>query len=148
VFGAQAAGCAPIVHLVQSGGETIVPVVPNTIARSIAIGNPADGIRAAQAIRESGGWAQAVNDDELRAGIRLLAETAGVFAETAGGVTVAAALELARAGRLGPTDEIVLCITGHGLKTIEAVGSELPKAPVIAPRLRAVATLVDQWPQA
>ena len=148
VFGAQAAGCAPIVHLVQSGGETIVPVVPNTIARSIAIGNPADGIRAAQAIRESGGWAQAVSDDELRAGIRLLAETAGVFAETAGGVTVAAALELARAGRLGPTDEIVLCITGHGLKTIEAVGSELPKAPVIAPRLREVATLVDQWPQA
>ena len=148
VFGAQAAGCAPIVHLVESGGETIVPVVPNTIARSIAIGNPADGIRAAQAIRESGGWAQAVSDDELRAGIRLLAETAGVFAETAGGVTVAAALELARAGRLGPTDEIVLCITGHGLKTIEAVGSELPKAPVIAPRLREVATLVDQWPQA
>ncbi len=148
VFGAQAAGCAPIVHLVESGGETIVPVVPNTIARSIAIGNPADGVRAAQAIRESGGWAQAVSDDELRAGIRLLAETAGVFAETAGGVTVAAALELARAGRLGPTDEIVLCITGHGLKTIEAVGSELPKAPVIAPRLREVATLVDQWPQA
>src|SRR5689334_21107029 len=93
VFGAQAAGCAPIVHLVESGGETIVPVVPNTIARSIAIGNPADGIRAAQAIRESGGWAQGVSDDELRAGIRLLAETAGVFAETAGGVTVAAALE-------------------------------------------------------
>jgi len=148
VFGAQAAGCAPIVHLVESGGETIVPVVPNTIARSIAIGNPADGIRAAQAIRESGGWAQAVSDDELRAGIRLLAETAGVFAETAGGVTVAAALALARAGRLGPTDEIVLCITGHGLKTIEAVGAELPKAPVIAPRLREVATLVDQWPQA
>ena len=148
VFGAQAAGCAPIVHLVESGGETIVPVVPNTIARSIAIGNPADGIRAAQAIRESGGWAQGVSDDEQRAGIRLLAETAGVFAETAGGVTVAAALQLARAGRLGPTDEIVLCITGHGLKTIEAVGSELPKAPVIAPRLREVARLVDQWPQA
>lgn len=148
VFGAQAAGCAPIVHLVQSGGETIVPVVPNTIARSIAIGNPADGIRAAQAIRESGGWAQGVSDDELRAGIRLLAETAGVFAETAGGVTVAAALELARAGRLGPSDEIVLCITGHGLKTIEAVGPLLPKAPVIAPRLREVAALVDQWPSA
>jgi threonine synthase len=148
VFGAQAAGCAPIVHLVESGGETIVPVVPHTIARSIAIGNPADGIRAAQAIRESGGWAQAVSDDALRAGIRLLAETAGVFAETAGGVTVAAALELARLGRLGPTDEIVLCITGHGLKTIEAVGSELPKAPVIAPRLREVAALVDQWPPA
>lgn len=148
VFGAQAAGCAPIVQLVQSGGETIVPVVPHTIARSIAIGNPADGVRAAQAIRESGGWAQAVSDDALRAGIRLLAETAGVFAETAGGVTVAAALELARLGRLSPTDEIVLCITGHGLKTMEAVVPELPKAPVIAPRLREVATLVDQWPPA
>ena len=148
VFGAQAAGCAPIVELVHRGGDAIVPVVPHTIARSIAIGNPADGVRAAQAIRESGGWAQAVSDDALRAGIRLLAETAGVFAETAGGVTVAAALELARLGRLGPTDEIVLCITGHGLKTIEAVGSELPKAPVIAPRLREVAALVDQWPPA
>jgi threonine synthase len=148
LFGAQAAGCAPIVRLVERGDDEIVPEVPHTIARSIAIGNPADGVRAAQAIRETGGWAQAVSDDALRAAIRLLAETAGVFAETAGGVTVAAALELARLGRLGPADEVVLCITGHGLKTVEAVGAVLPEAPVIAPRLREVAALVDQWPPA
>lgn len=148
VFGAQASGCAPIVRLVQRGGDELVPEVPHTIARSIAIGNPADGVRASQAIRESGGWAQDVSDDALRAGIRLLAETAGVFAETAGGVTVAAALELARDGRLTPADEVVLCITGNGLKTIEAVGAVLPQAPVIAPRLREVAALVDQWPAA
>jgi len=148
LFGAQAAGCAPIVRLVERGGDEIVPEVPRTIARSIAIGNPADGVRAAQTIRETGGWAQAVSDDALRAGIRLLAETAGVFAETAGGVTVAAALELARLGRLGPADEVVLCITGHGLKTVEAVGAVIPEAPVIAPRLRDVAALVDQWPPA
>ncbi len=148
LFGAQASGCAPIVRLVERGGDEIVPEVPRTIARSIAIGNPADGARAAHAIRESGGWAEAVSDDALRAGIRLLAETTGVFAETAGGVTVAAALELAQLGRLGPSDEVVLCITGHGLRTIEVAGAVVPKAPVIAPRLREVAALVDQWPPA
>jgi threonine synthase len=148
LYGAQAEGCAPIVRLVESGGREIVPEVPHTIARSIAIGNPADGVYAAQAIRETGGWARAVSDAQLRAGIRLLAETAGVFTETAGGVTVAAAQQLARAGRLGPDDEVVLCITGHGLKTVEALGGELPEAPLVAPRLREVVALVDQWPQA
>ncbi len=148
LFGAQAAGCAPIVRLVERGGNQIVPEIPRTIARSIAIGNPADGGYAAQAIRETGGWAHAVSDDELRAGIRLLAETAGVFTETAGGVTVAAAQELARAGRLGPDDEVVLCITGHGLKTVEAVGGQLPPGPLIAPKLSEVVNLVDRWPAA
>ncbi|HWC74996.1 MAG TPA: threonine synthase [Gemmatimonadales bacterium] len=147
MFGAQAEGCAPIVQLFLRGGDEIVPEVPHTIARSIAIGNPADGVRAAQTIRESRGWAQAVSDDALRAGIALLAQTAGVFTETAGGVTVAAALELARQGRLDSSDEVVLCITGNGLKTIEAVGPVLPAAPVVAPRLREVAALVDHWPE-
>jgi threonine synthase len=146
LFGAQAEGCAPIVRLVERGGDDVVPEVPHTIARSIAIGNPADGMYAAQALRGTGGWAQAVSDDALCAGIRLLAETTGVFTETAGGVTVAAALELARAGRLGPDDEVVLCVTGHGLKTIEAVSGILPEAPVIPPRLREVVTLVERWP--
>jgi threonine synthase len=146
LYGTQAAGCAPIVRLVERGGGEIEPVVPHTIARSIAIGNPADGVYAAQAIRETGGWAQAVSDDQLREGIRLLAEKTGVFTETAGGVTVAAARELARAGRLTPDDEVVLCITGHGLKTVEALGDSLPEAPVIAPRLREVVALVDRWP--
>ena len=143
IFGAQAAGCSPIVNLVQGGGERIEPVVPKTIARSIAIGNPADGRFAAKAISASGGAAAAVTDEELVAGIRLLAATTGVFTETAGGVTVAAALKLAREGALKATDELVLCITGNGLKTIEAVQPTLELAPSIPPKLGAVAALVD-----
>ncbi len=141
LYGAQADGCAPIVRLVESGGEQVVPVIPNTIARSIAIGNPADGRFAAEAIRGSGGWVAGVSDADLVAGIRLLAETTGIFTETAGGATVAGALELARAGRLGPEDEVVLCITGNGLKTIEALEGALPEAPLIAPRIRELEAL-------
>jgi len=143
VYGAQASGCAPIVNLVERGGDTVEPVVPRTIARSIAIGNPADGRFAAKAIRSTGGDAAAVTDEELVAGIRLLAETTGVFTETAGGVTVAAALKLARAGKLRPSDELVVCITGNGLKTIEAVQPALPETPLIAAKLREVAALVS-----
>jgi threonine synthase len=141
LYGAQADGCAPIVRLVESGGEQIEPVIPSTIARSIAIGNPADGRFAAEAIRRTGGWAASVSDQELVAGIRTLAETSGIFTETAGGATVAAAFALARAGRLRPDDEIVLCITGNGLKTVEALQGALPDAPVIAPRLRELEAL-------
>jgi threonine synthase len=143
ILGAQASGCAPIVSLLERGGDAIEPVVPRTIARSIAIGNPADGRFAAQAIRASGGAAAAVSDEELVDGIRLLAETTGVFTETAGGVTVAAARRLAREGKLRPQDDLVLCITGNGLKTVEAVNPALPPAPVIDPRLREVAALVN-----
>jgi threonine synthase len=142
LFGAQAEGCAPIVRLVESGGETLEPVRPQTIARSIAIGNPADGLFATRAIRESGGWAAAASDAAIVAGIRLLAETTGIFAETAGGATVAATQELVRQGRLGSDDEVVLCITGHGLKTVEAVQGELGETPAIAPRLKEVVALV------
>jgi threonine synthase len=144
LYGAQASGCAPIVRLLEHGGETVVPEVPNTIARSIAIGNPADGALAARSIRESGGWAAAVSDEELVRGILLLAETTGIFTETAGGVTVAATLALAREGRLTSNDEVVLCITGNGLKTTDAVSQALPAPPVIAPRLREVAALVER----
>jgi len=143
LFGAQAEGCAPIARLVERGGESIAPEIPHTIARSIAIGNPADGVYAARAIRETGGWAAAVSDAELVAGIRLLAETTGIFTETAGGVTVAAALRLADTGHLTPDAELVLCITGNGLKTVEALADVLPEGPVIAPKLREVAALVD-----
>lgn len=142
LFGAQADGCAPIVRLVERGDDRLVPEIPNTIARSVAIGNPADGPFAARAMRDSGGWAAAVSDEALVAGIRLLAETTGVFTETAGGVTVAAALALAERGRFSPDDEVVLCITGNGLKTTEAVRDVLPPAPVIAPKVREVAALV------
>src|SRR2546425_1139645 len=100
LYGAQAAGCAPIVRLVERGGDTLQPEVPQTICRSLAIGNPADGAFAARAMLETGGWAAAVSDPELVEGIRFLAEDTGVFAETAGGVTAAGAPALARAGRL------------------------------------------------
>jgi threonine synthase len=150
LYGTQAAGCAPIVRLVErDGAGAIEPEVPKTICRSLAIGNPADGAFAARAMRDTGGWAAAVSDPDLVAGIRFLAEDTGVFGETAGGVTAAGALALARAGRLRPEDEVVLCITGHGLKTLEAVQAAVPEAPVIAPRLREVTTLVEEeqtWP--
>ena len=143
IYGAQASGCAPIVRLVERGGGRITPEIPSTIARSLAIGNPADGLTAVRAITETGGWAAAVSDAALVAGIRLLAETTGIFAETAGGVTVAAALQLANAGKLHPDDELVLCITGNGLKTLDPIAESLPEAPVIAPKLSAVAALAS-----
>jgi len=142
LYGAQAAGCAPIARLVESRGEQLIPEVPSTIARSIAIGNPADGLTAAAALRETGGWAAAVSDEALVRGIRLLAESTGIFTETAGGATVAAALDLARAGHFRADDEVVLCITGNGLKTVEAVATALGESPVIAPRLRELEPLV------
>jgi threonine synthase len=141
LYGAQANGCSPIVNLVERGGDTIEPVIPRTIARSIAIGNPADGRFAAHAIRSTGGWAAAVSDEDLVSGIRLLAESTGVFAETAGGTTLAGALALAAAGRFRADDEVVLCITGNGLKTVEALQGSLPEAPVIAPRIRELEAL-------
>jgi threonine synthase len=144
LYGAQAEGCAPIVRLLLAGeGATLVPEHPRTIARSIAIGNPADGASAARAMRETGGWGAFVDDAAIVRGIRLLAETTGIFTETAGGTTVAAALELARSGHLTESDEVVLCITGNGLKTVEALSGELPDAPIIAPRLREVTALVE-----
>jgi threonine synthase len=144
LYGGQAAGCAPIVRLLESGGETIVPEIPRTIARSIAIGNPADGFFAARAMRESGGWGAAVSDAELVAGIRLLAETAGIFTETAGGVTTAAAVALARSGRFTPSDEVVLCITGNGLKTPDAVAGALDDIPLVEPRVREIVALTNR----
>jgi threonine synthase len=141
LFGAQASGCAPIVDLVERGGDQVTPVVPATIARSIAIGNPADGRFAAAAMRRTGGWAAAVSDTALVDGIRLLAESTGVFTETAGGVTLAAALALAAGGRFRPDDEVVLCITGNGLKTVDAPAGTLPEAPIIAPRIRELEAL-------
>jgi threonine synthase len=126
---------------VERGGEAIEPVIAHTIARSLAIGNPADGRFAAQAIRASGGWVAAVSDDDLVQGIKLLAESTGVFTETAGGVTVAGALALAQAGRFRPDDEVVLCITGNGLKTVDALEGALPQAPIINPKIRELEAL-------
>ena len=142
LYGAQASGCAPIVRLVESGGVKLVPEIPKTIARSIAIGNPADGPFAARAMVESGGWGAHVSDEEIVSAIRLLAETTGVFTETAGGATVGAALKLARDGRLTADDEVVICITGNGLKTTDVVRDVLPQAPIVDAKVREVAALV------
>ncbi len=143
VYGAQASGCAPIVRLVERGEGPLIPERPDTIARSLAIGNPADGLAAARILRESGGGAAHVSDDELRDGIRELAALTGVFGETAAGVTYAAAKALAARGALSPDDEVVLCITGNGLKTAESLVHDLKNVPIIAPRLREVAALVS-----
>ncbi len=142
IFGVQAAGCAPIATAVLAGIEQITPVEPQTIARSIAIGDPVDGRWAARAIRDSGGWAAAVSEREVVEGITVLAESAGVFTETAGGVTVSAARRLAAEGRLHADDEVVLCITGNGLKTIDVLEGALDTAPLIEPDLDALERLV------
>jgi threonine synthase len=119
--GAQAAGCSPVAQAFASGHDACRPVKPDTIAKSLAIGNPADGPYALDLARRSGGAIDAVSDDEVREGIRLLAETTGVFTETAGGVTTAVLRKLADRGDLGADDRVVLVITGEGLKTLDAV---------------------------
>lgn len=143
-FGAQAAGCSPIVTAVQSGADQIVPIrSPRTIVRSLAIGNPADGIFAMATMRETEGWGSAVSDREVVDGIRLLATLEGVFTETAGGVAVSAAAELAREGRLAEGGPTVICITGNGLKTAEAARSTFELGPSIEPRLSEVERLAS-----
>jgi threonine synthase len=119
--GAQAEGCSPVAHAFEEGWEICKPVKPDTIAKSLAIGNPADGPYALELARRSGGSIDSVTDDEIRAGIRLLAETTGVFTETAGGVTTATLAKLAERGDIGPDERVVLVITGEGLKTLDAV---------------------------
>jgi threonine synthase len=147
--GAQAEGCAPISNAVKTGAEHHRPVKqPQTIAKSLAIGDPADGYFAIQLIRQSRGWAEAATDDEIRAAMQLLAETEGVFAETAGGVTLAVAQKLIEQGRIGREEELVLCITGNGLKTQEAVADALEPAPVIDPKLEEFAALWAEEPAA
>jgi len=136
-FGAQASGCSPISLAVKNGLARFEPQKPNTIARSLAIGNPADGPFAIRLIRDSGGWAEDISDREIVAAIKLLAETEGIFTETAGGVTAGVAEKLLREGRISPDETTVLCITGNGLKTTDAIAAEFPATEAIAPRLDA-----------
>jgi threonine synthase len=119
--GAQARGCAPIAQAFREGRDFVTPVKPNTIAKSIAIGNPADGIYALEIARKTGGQIETATDPEIIAGIKLLAETEGIFTETAGGTTIAVLKRLAEAGQLDPEAITVAYITGNGLKTQEAV---------------------------
>ncbi|MGH3611123.1 MAG: threonine synthase [Pseudonocardia sp.] len=133
VFGAQATGCSPVAKAFEDGHDVVQPVRPDTIARSLAIGNPADGPYVLDAVRRTGGAVAHVSDAEVVEGIRLLARTEGVFAETAGGVTVACTRKLIEAGTLDPDAETVLLITGDGLKTLDAVAGHVgPTATVPA----------------
>ena len=139
VHGVQAAGCAPIVDMIRQGRDEPIPVKePRTIARSLAVGSPGDAAYARSAILGSGGWVADADDQEIVAGMRLLAETSGIFGETAGGVLVSATRKLVREGRIAPDDgPVVLCLTGQGLKTPEVLAGTLPEVPVIEPRLAA-----------
>jgi threonine synthase len=130
--GAQAEGCAPVASAFATGHDVCRPVKPNTIAKSLAIGNPADGPYALELARDSGGSVDAVSDEEIREGIELLAQTTGVFTETAGGVTTAVLSKLAQRGEIDPDERVVLVITGEGLKTLDAVRGRF-ETNVIAP---------------
>jgi threonine synthase len=136
VHGAQATGCSPISVAQKAGLDFFKPVKPNTIAKSLAIGTPADGFYALRVMKETGGAADDVTDDEIREGIRLLAENEGIFAETAGGVTAAVAKKLIASGKIPANDSAVLCITGNGLKTLDAVVGHVGKTREIKPSLR------------
>jgi threonine synthase len=142
--GAQATGCNPITHAVKAGLEAHRPVrKPNTIAKSLAIGDPADGYFAAQLIRASGGWAEDVSDDEIRECMSLLARTEGIFAETAGGVTLAVTRKLIEQGRIPRHEEVVICITGNGLKTLDAIAEVVEKPALIDPVMSDFVALME-----
>src|SRR5271155_4063032 len=134
-FGAQATGCSPISVAVKSGADYIEPQRPNTIARSLAIGNPADGPAAAKMIQTTGGWAEDVSDVEIVSGMQELAETEGIFTETAGGVTTAVTARLYADGRISPDEITVTCITGNGLKTTDALTGRYQEERAVRPRL-------------
>ncbi len=144
IHGAQATGCSPITTAQKSGLDFFKPVKPNTIAKSLAIGTPADGFYALRVMKETGGSGEDVSDDEIRDGIRLLAETEGIFAETAGGVTVGVAKKLIAQGKIPRDSSAVLCITGNGLKTIEAMSGHVGETREIRPSLREFEVLLSQ----
>jgi threonine synthase len=133
IFGAQAEGCSPVSQAFKAGHDVVRPVKPDTIAKSLAIGNPADGPYVLDVARRTGGAVEDVTDEEVREGIRLLARTEGVFAETAGGVTVAVLKKLVETGRLDPDEETVVFNTGDGLKTLDAIADRVGPAATIEP---------------
>ena len=135
IFAAQATGCSPVTTAIKNGSENITPVKPNTIAKSIAIGNPADGYYGIKTANTSGGYGEDVTDEEIISAMGLLAETEGIFTETAGGVTVGVTQKLVQQGRIKPDEVTVICITGNGLKTQEALADHFPKPQVIEPKI-------------
>ncbi|MGA9926504.1 MAG: threonine synthase [Isosphaeraceae bacterium] len=144
MFGAQATGCNPISAAVKTGASKVRPIrYPETIAKSLAIGDPADGYFSSNLIRETGGWSEDVDDDAIVDAMTLLAETEGIWAETAGGVTLAVARKLIAQGKIDRHGSTVLCITGNGLKTQEALVDRLGRPVVIEPTLEAFESVVD-----
>ena len=143
ISGAQAAGCSPVATAFAEGTDAIRPVKPQTIAKSLSIGNPADGWYALEAIRRSNGSCASVTDQEIVDGIRLLARTEGIFAETAGGVTIATLAKLAAEGVVRRDERVVALVTGHGLKTVEALAADVGPTVTIAPTLEAFDGAVD-----
>ncbi len=137
ISGAQAEGCAPVATAFAEGSDVIRPVKPHTIAKSLAIGNPADGWYALDTIKSSGGSCASVTDDEVIDGIQLLARTEGIFAETAGGVTIATLAKLVAQGAIRSDERVVALVTGHGLKTVEALSATVQPTATIAPTLEA-----------
>ena len=137
MYAAQAAGCGPIVTMIKKDTDVVEPVRPQTIAKSLAIGNPADGYYAYRAAKDSGGHGEHATDEEIIDGMRLLARTEGIFAETAGGVTVAATRKLIEAGRIPRDEPIVMCVTGNGLKTPDVLHDRLGRDVTIQPSLQA-----------
>jgi threonine synthase len=135
IFAAQATGCSPVTTAIKEGREFIKPVKPNTIAKSIAIGNPADGYYGIKTVTETGGYGEDVTDEEIVEGMKLLAKTEGVFTETAGGVTVSVTKKLIEQGRIKKDELTVISITGNGLKTQEAVADKIGKPTIIEPSL-------------
>jgi threonine synthase len=142
LHGAQAAGCSPVVRALETGAQEITPQKPKTIARSIAIGSPADGPYALRAIRDSGGHGAAPEDGEILDAVQLLARTEGIFTEPAGGCTLAAAIRLLESGRIPKDEPICVCITGNGLKTVEVLQGRLPESPPIEATLEAFSEAV------
>ncbi|MBT5029516.1 MAG: threonine synthase [Nitrospina sp.] len=136
VFAAQATGCSPVTTAIKNGSENIIPVKPNTIAKSIAIGNPADGYYGIKTANTSGGYGEDISDEEIISAMKLLGETEGVFTETAGGVTVGVTKKLVEQGRIKPDEVTVICITGNGLKTQEALASSFTAPPVIESNIK------------
>jgi threonine synthase len=143
-FGAQATGCSPISAAVKAGRNEIEPQKPKTIARSLAIGNPADGFYAAKMISDSGGYSEDASDPEIVDGIELLAQSEGIFTETAGGVTVSCAKKLYAQGRIAPEETTVLCITGNGLKTTDALEGRFETSEPLAPKLAAFEEFLER----
>ncbi len=144
IYSAQAAGCSPVVEALKSGRDTILPQKPHTIAKSISIGNPADGYSVLDVLRRTGGWGETASDPEIHEAVQLLARTEGIWTEPAGGTTLAAAIKLIAQGRIPRDESICVCITGNGYKTVESLDGQLKMPEVIPARMDAFAQLVER----